>query len=82
MYENKQAIMDKLCEAIRLTAAGGNQWGNNALAELKYIPDREVVKPVFEDGAGADGYYEVNVACDSGIAMIMDVVNQFVKKMW
>lgn len=82
MTENKQEIMDKLCEAIRLTSAGGNMYGNNALEKLEFIPDREIVRPIFEDGTGSDGYYDVNVACDSGIAMIMDVVKQFVMKMW
>ena len=43
----------------------------------------ETVRPIFEDGCGeAFGYYDVNVSMDSGIAIIMDVVNQFVRKMW
>ena len=82
MRENIQEILDKLCEAIRLTDAGGYAFGNNALKELRFIPEREIVRPIFEDGAGSDGYYDVNVACDSGIAMIMDIVRQFVMKMW
>lgn len=88
LCENKQCILDKMVEAIRLTSAGGIKYGNNALVELKFIPSivnenrGDVVRPIFEDGTGVNGYYDVNVDCDSGIAMIMDVVNQFVKKMW
>ncbi len=82
--ENKQAICDAMCAAIRLTDSGGS---GNALKELRYIPDgngiySEVVRPIFADGTGEDGWYDVNVGCDSGIAVIMDIVNQFVRKVW
>lgn len=87
LCENKQCILDKMVEAIRLTSAGGIKHGGNALTELRFIPSIEngnrgdVVRPIFEDGTGENGYYDINVDCDSGIAVIMDVVNQFVRKM-
>lgn len=76
MHENKQAICDKMCEAIQLTRAGGE---GNALVRLEYDAENEVVWPWFEDGR----YYRaINVACDSGIAVITDIVKQFVKEVW
>lgn len=87
MKENKQAICDALCEALRLTSAAGSPI-NNPLVELRYMTKaeggryEETVRPIFEDGCGKNGYYDVNVSMDSGIAIIMDIVNQFVKSMW
>ena len=81
--ENKQAICDAFLETLQLTrAAGGN---GNPVMELKYIADdqgREIVRPIFEDGNGKDGWYDVNVSGDSGIAIIMDIVEQFVRRVW
>ena len=79
MREDKQAICDKLCEALRLTANAGS---NNALRELRYIPEIEMVRPIFEDGTGEDGYLDVNVAMDSGTAMIVDITKHFIKRLW
>ncbi len=74
--ENKQAICDAMCEAIRLTRAGGS---GNALVRLEFDPITEEVWPWFEDGR----YYKpINVAMDSGIAIIMDIVKQFVREVW
>ena len=88
MREDKQAICNAFCETLRLTSAAGSP-NNNPLIELRYMTREEggrfdeTVRPIFEDHCGeAFGYYDVNVSCDSGIAMIMDIVNQFVKKMW
>lgn len=88
MKEDKQAICNAFCEALRLTSAAGSPI-NNPLIELKYMTKEEggrfeeTVRPRFENGCGeAFGYYDVNVTCDSGIAIIMDIVNQFVRKMW
>lgn len=88
MKEDKQKICDALCEALRCTSAAGSPM-NNPLIELRYMTKEEggrfdeTVRPIFEDHCGeAFGYYDVNVSCDSGIAMIMDIVNQFVRKMW
>jgi len=80
--ENKQQICNAICQALRKTDAAGN---NNALAELRYIRKNngdEIVRPVFENGVGEDGYYDINISGDSGIAIFMDVVNQFVRKVW
>ena len=82
--ENKQAICDALCVALVLTNNAGR---GNALKRLVYMPEgngyySEVVRPVFEDGTGEDGYYDINVAMDSGTALITDIVNQFVRNMW
>lgn len=84
MRENKQEICNAFCEALRLTTNAG---GSNALKELRYLPEgngiySEVVRPIFENGCGEDGYYDVNVSCDSGTAMIYDIVRQFVNKVW
>lgn len=89
MKENKQEICDKLLEALRATSAAG-AIENNDLVELRYIKEEngdEIVRPIFRDGAGKPhskygGYYDVNVTGDSGIAVIMDVVKQFVCHMW
>ena len=82
--ENKQAICDALCEALKLTDNAGT---GNKLMALKYMPNgkgtySETVRPLFADGTGAEGYYDINVSCDSGTAMITDIVNQFVRRMW
>ena len=85
--EDKKAICDAMCEALRKTSAAGNPI-NNALVELRYMTKEEggryeeTVRPIFENGCGENGYYDINVSCDSGIAVIMDIMNQFVRKMW
>lgn len=77
--EDKQAICDALCETLRLTSNAGK---GNALRELRYIPEIEMVRPIFEDGTGEDGWYDVNVAMDSGTAMILDIANHFIRTVW
>ena len=81
MRENKQAILDSFCKTLQLTSNAGDPSGNR-LEHLLYIPEREVVRPIFADGTGKDGYYDVCVACDSGTAMIYDVCRNFVNHMW
>ena len=76
--ENKQAICDALCVALVLTENGGT---GNAIKELRYIPEKEVVRPIFEDGTGESGWYDINVACDSGTAMIVDIA-KWIRRMW
>ena len=66
MGENKQAILDKLVQAIRCTRAGED------VVALRYDRDSETVHVDFE--SGEDGRI-INVAMDSGFAMIKDVVN-------
>ena len=80
--ENKQDVCNKMCEAIRATNA--SKLGG-ALKELRYMKledGTEVVRPIFEDGTGSDGYYDVDVTWDSGIAIIMDITKQFIRKVW
>lgn len=83
MYrEDKQAILDAICEALRLTSASGT---GNPLVEIRYIQKpngTELARPIFENGTGEDGYYDVNITCDSGIAIFKDIVKQFINVVW
>ena len=63
--ENKQLICDRLLECLYLTRA------LNDLIDLDYIDEEELVIAHFENGRCT----AINVACDSGIAMIRDVIN-------
>lgn len=64
--ENKQDILNKLLPALQAT----RQF--NDLASLEYNAEYETVKATF-----TTGYYKTaNVAADSGIAMIKDVIKQ------
>ena len=65
--ENKQMILDTLKVAINLTRAGGD------VRELKYDEERELVLVYF--GNSTTPGRQINVACDSGIAMLKDVIN-------
>jgi len=62
--ENKQDICDKLLETLKSTRA------LNDLVGLKYDGESEVVEAVFEKGYTCT----INVAMDSGIAMIRDIL--------
>lgn len=62
--EDKQRICDRLLETLKLTRLGTD------LIDLDYIEESEIVVAHFEDG----GKREINVACDSGIAMIKDII--------
>lgn len=66
--ENKQKILDTLLIPLRETRALSD------LYKLEYDSDREVVIATFEKGYTK----EANVAMDSGIAMIRDVLAQIV----
>ena len=80
--EDKQEILTAICEALRKTSNAGT---GNALKEIRYIRKEngeEIARPIFEDGAGESGYYDIYVTGDSGTAMFIDVAKQFVKKMW
>ena len=84
MFETKQGVCDAMCKAIQSTDAGGSPL-NNPLRELRYMvldDGMEIVRPIFADGTGENGYMDVNVTADSGIAMIMDITKQFIRKMW
>ena len=62
--EDKQKICDRLLETLKLTRLGTD------LIDLDYIKESEIVVAHFEGG----GKKEINVACDSGIAMIKDII--------
>jgi hypothetical protein len=62
--ENKQLICDRLLECLYLTRQLYD------LIDLDYIKEKELVVAHFEGG----GKKEINVAMDSGIAMIKDIV--------
>ena len=63
--ENKQQILDKLLEAIRVTRAGDD------VTKLEYLAESGTVNVYFNGALGR----RINVAMDSGMAMIQDVVN-------
>ena len=65
--ENKQLICDLLLDAIRQTRAGDD------ITALRFIEEEETVHVDFE--SGKDGRI-INVALDSGWAMIKDIVKQ------
>ena len=82
--EDKQKMLDKFLETLRLCSCAGNIIHND-LVELKSFVDEhneEWVRPIFRNGAGKNGYYDVKVSGDSNIAIIMDVVENFVRRMW
>lgn len=89
MLEDKKAICNAICEALRETRTFGIGCGNK-LAEIRYVREnngREFAVPIFEDGDGEPnesyphGYYAVNITGDSGIAIWIDITNNFVKNM-
>ena len=84
-YEDKQQVCNAMLKALQATTAFGHP-DCNPLVELRYIKDKnnhyyETVRPIFADGTGEDGYYDINVSCSSGTGMIIDIVKQFVQKM-
>lgn len=64
---SKQIICDLLGEAIAATTAGDD------LEALRYDPVKEIVHVDFRDAYDAR---QINVAMDSGWAMIKDIVRQ------
>lgn len=68
MREDKQKICDLLLKALQETR---NLYD---LTNLLYDPENEVVIATFENGYTK----KANVACDSGTAMIRDIIGQIV----
>ena len=66
MEENKQEILDRLCFALQATR------DQQDLKKLIYDEDHEEVIICWDEGGTS-----VNVAMDSGIAMIRDVLKAF-----
>ena len=65
--ENKQQILDYLLKAVQATRAG------NDVSALKFDADKELVY-VYFDNSTTPGR-SINVAMDSGIAILKDVIN-------
>ena len=63
--KTKQIICDLLCKAIQATTAGDD------LKALRYDPVTEIVHADFREAYDAR---QINVAMDSGWAMIKDIV--------
>lgn len=68
LEEDKQLICDKLLEVLQLTR------GLYDVLELQYRPETETVVAGFASGFTKTA----NVAADSGIAMIRDILRQIV----
>ena len=64
--KSKQIICDLLCGAIKATSAGDD------LVALRYDPVTEIVHADFRETYDAR---QINVAMDSGWAMIKNIVN-------
>lgn len=63
--ENKQMICDMLCRALHYTRGAAD------VTDIQYDADAETATVIFESG----GKRVVNVACDSGTALIRDIMN-------
>lgn len=80
--ENKAKFLESLKNTLLLTNAAGY---GNPLKELRYIKldnGDEFVRPIFEDGTGENGYYDVDISGDSNIGILYDVVKNFCRKVW
>lgn len=42
----------------------------------------EIARPIFANGNGASGYYDVNITGGSGTSIFKDIARQFVDKVW
>ncbi|MGN0346521.1 MAG: hypothetical protein ACI4DU_04470 [Lachnospiraceae bacterium] len=67
MSEDKQVICDFFLKALNFTDAGAE------CVDLVYNSADESVSICYKNGA----LKRVNVACDSGIAMIRDILKEF-----
>ena len=63
MREDKQAICDALCKALQLTRSGSD------ISKIEYHAEGEYVTVYY-----TSGHININVAFDSGIAMIRDIL--------
>lgn len=79
--ERKQEICDCVLLALMHTYNAGCIF-DNPLVELRYIEEKEIVRPIFLDKTGEDGSLDINVNLDNGTSIIVDIANQFIKKMW
>jgi hypothetical protein len=82
--EDKQKFLDKICEVLQMTDQFRPNVGHNGLVEIRYIQRNgdEYASPRFEDNPErSDGYYDVNISCDSCIGIWEDITNKFIKRM-
>lgn len=80
----KSEFLDALCGLLRMTSCAGHPQ-SNPIAKIQYIKTEsgdEIARPVFEDGTGANGYYDVNISGDSNIAILYDIVDKFIRRVW
>lgn len=66
MWEDKETIVKKLSICLKSCRAGAD------LKTLEYDKEKEIVRCIFDGGEKT-----VNVACDSGVALISDVIKVF-----
>ena len=57
--EDKQEICNCVLIALMHTYNAGS-FENNPLIELKYIEEKEIVRPIFLDGSGQNGEFDIN----------------------
>lgn len=75
MEENKAVFLNELCELLKKTRALGDPRGN-PLSKIEYVVNEngeEFARPIFEDGTGKDGWYDVCITGDSCIAILTDL---------
>ena len=65
--EDKKAILEILCEAFRMTRAGVD------IQKMELLDNGDTVGVYF--GRSSQPSRRINVACDSGYAMIKDIAN-------
>ena len=68
MKEDKQLICNKLLECLRVTR------GLSDVVDLAYSAEKETVTATFDNGHKKT----VNVALDSGTAMIQDIIRKII----
>lgn len=71
MQENRQEILDALLPALKLTRAG-------QFVESLTIVEKYWVK-IAESADGMRFTHCVNIGCDSGAAMILDIVRELMR---
>lgn len=84
LLEDKQEFLNRICSALQLSRQFAPGLGGNGLVEIRYVQrnGEEYASPRFEDDPERDdGYYDVNITCDSLTAIFMDLDRWFVKKM-
>ena len=81
--ENKEEFLNQLVKLLRMTSSAGHPAGN-PLKEIRYVKKgyEEYARPVFEDGTGADGYYDVCISGDSNMGILYDMFKKFITRMW